>query len=265
MRILKLSKITDFIFFAGLMFLICFLWLRYFLHDFWLAVILSATITFVTMSIYHIFYKNKENKQNISHEEIKKANQITTKFLLSTKTEILKTFFEKLEKKYNTKIKSDYLLVNDNVLRPIYTTQTITDKDILESYTKIKDTSAKKLIITCQNTDESSRLCAKLITDKEIVILTEFEAYETIFKPLEFEVPDINTLQKTKKNFSYYLSFALNKSRTKSYLIVAVFMLFASFVLRYNIYYLIFSSITGLLALYSHFNTRFNKKQQNLM
>ncbi len=258
MRVLKLSKIIDFIFGTTILFLICFVWTRYFLHDTWLTILISSTVTFVIATLYHFFSKSKNQKLELSNKEIKNASQISTGFLLSTKQQILKNFYEKLNIKYNTKIKSDYLLVNDKVLKPIYSTQTITDREILDAYLKVKDISAKKMIITCQNADNTAYTFCKLVTDKEIIILTEYEAYTNIFKPLNFEVPVIKATIR-KKNAQDYLSLALNKSRTKNYLIVSIFMLFASFILRYNIYYLIFASITGLLALYSHFNTRYNK------
>lgn len=260
MKVLRLSKVFDFVFWYSILFFIFFVWTRYFIHDILTTVLLSAFLTFFVAIIYHFFSKKKSSRDNLTKLDEKNAEAITTGFLLSTKQEILKIFFEKLDKKYNTKIKSDYLLVNDKVLKPIYSTQTITDKDVMEIFLKIKDTSIKKLIITCQKADDSCYLFSKLVQSKEIIILESKEAYQNIFKPLNFDIPEINS-KNNKKTLRYYLSFALNKHRTKNYLIVSIFMLFASFVLRYNIYYLIFSSITGALALYSHFNIRFNKKE----
>ncbi|HAJ78082.1 MAG TPA: hypothetical protein DCO89_03345 [Clostridiales bacterium] len=260
MKILRISKIFDFLFGIILLFFICFVWTRYFLHDVFLTLLISAIITFFISSIFYILNNKKTEKKSFSKQEIKNAKSISSNFLLSTKQEILKAFYEKFNVKYNTKIKSDYLLVNDKILKPIYTSQTITDKDVLETYLKVKDTSPKTIIITCKNANESCYDFAKMIANKKVIILTEIEAYENIFKPLQFDIPNIETEFKSKKTFQQFLEFALNKSRTKSYALVSVFMLFASFVLRYNIYYLIFSSITGTLALYSYYNVRYNKK-----
>ena len=43
-------------------------------------------------------------------------------------------------------------------------------------------------------------------------------------------------------------------------LTISVILLFSSFILRYNVYYLIVATITTSLSLYSHFNTKFNAK-----
>ena len=263
MKVLRIGKVLDFLFGVSLLFFICFVWTRYFLHDTILTILISIIITFIVSSVFYILNNKKNKKVEITKQEIKNAKNITANFLLSTKQEILKTFYERLNAKYNTKIKSDYLLVNDKVLKPIYNTQTITDKEILETYLKVKDSTATKIIITCKQASESCYDFSKLIVNKEIIILNELEAYQNIFKPLQFEAPDFNIEAKQKKSLSSFLEMALNKSRTKSYLLVSIFMLFASFVLRYNIYYLVFSSITGILALYSHFNSRFNDKIKN--
>ena len=258
MKVFKTSYIFDFVLGTSVLFFIIFVWTRYFLHDFWLTIIISAGLTFLTASVYQIVTAKKNKRKSISKQELNNAESISTGFLLSPKQEILKHFFDKLNAKYNTKIKSDFLLVNDKVLKPIYNTQIITDKEVVECYLKTKDLNVKKIIITCKKADESCYAVQKLITDKEIIILNEYEAYENIFKPLQFEIPNFKII-KTKKNLSYYLNFALNKSKSKNYFFVSIFLLFASFVLRYNLYYIAFASITGMLGLYSYFNTKFNK------
>ena len=264
MKNFKLSRIFDFIFFVSATFLICFVWTRYFVYDVALTLVLSSSITFLLTSIYHIFYVRKTIKKNHSLEELQNAEKFATHFLLSTKQEIIKEFNDKFEAKYNTKAKSDYLLVNDKVLKPIYSSQKITDKDILEIYVKVKNTALKKLIIVCCDAEQSAYDFAKLITNFEVVILTKLDAYKNIFEPLKFDIPNVN-VPKKRKNLNIYLSIAFNKARTKNYAVVSAFLLFSSYVFRYNIYYLIFSSITAALALYSHFNTKFNNINKSEM
>lgn len=264
MKNFKLSRVFDFVFFISATFLICFVWTRYFVYDFALTLVISSSITFLLTSIYHIFYARKMIKKNHNLEEVKNAEKFATHFLLSTKQEIIKEFSEKFEKKYNTKTKSDYLLVNDKVLKPIYSSQKVTDKDVLEIYVKVKNTSLKRIIIVCNDAEPSAYDFAKLITNLEVVILTKLDAYKNIFEPLKFDIPNV-AVTKKQKNLNMYLSIAFNKSRTKNYAIVSTFLLLSSFFFRYNIYYLIFSSITAAFALYSHFNTRFNNIKNSEM
>ncbi len=263
MRVLRISKFFDFLFGTAFLFLICFVWTRYFVHDVWKTIAISAIVTFFIISVYHIIKNKKESRKQLTEQEIKNAKKISTNFLLKTKQEILKEFEKNLSKKYQTKIKSDYLIINNNILRPIFSSAVITDKEVIESYTKTKSLSAEKLIIVCKNANVEAKKIANMIDGQKVIVLEEIEAYDDIYKPLNFSVPDKMQDTKKRKKAYDYLSFALNKARTKNYLIVAVFLLFSSFLLRYNIYYIIFASITTLLALYSHFNTRFNLPQKS--
>ena len=265
MKKLYLGKIFDFVLWGSFLFFVSFVWARYFFKNFWTAVLASIFITSFAMIVFRLINRKKLEKQKIELIKQKNASAISTDLLLKTKQEILKIFFEKLSVKYDVKIKSDFLIVNSSVVRPIYVCKKITDKDIIESYKKARTVNAKKLIIVCKEADETATEIIKMINSFEIVLLTEIDAYKNIFEPLKFEIPKIEEVKKEQKKFSEYLSFALNKSRTKNYVLVSIFMLFSSFVLRYNIYYLLFASVTAFLAIYSHFNTKFNKKSQNLL
>ncbi|HBB44709.1 MAG TPA: hypothetical protein DCZ34_01100, partial [Clostridiales bacterium] len=260
MKKTRLSKIFDFLFGTSFVFLMCFVWMRFFLHNFVLTILLSFVISFCVCGLYYFLSKQKAEKQQLSETELEKAHNISMHFLLSTKKETISELEKLLSKKYDVTAKSDHLIVNDTMLKPIYTSQTISDKDVLESFAKIKNTSLKKLIICCENASSIAMKIASLIKEKEVVVLDEYLAYKNIFLPLGFNPPKVEIEEKKKdKKFDVFLQNAFNKKRTKNYLLVAVFLLFGSFLLRYNLYYIIFSSIATLCALYSHFNTRFNK------
>ena len=261
MRVLKISKLFDFLFGVSFLFLISFVWIRYFFENIWLTLFLSSLLTFLIVAVFHASQKYFLNKKNMTEKDIQNASDIATNFLLLKKNETLKIFEKKLSVKYNIKIKSDFLIVNKNILRPVYSASIITSKEVLETYTKTKEENFEKLIIVCKKANIDARETTQLFTNIKCIILEEFEAYESIFKLLNFDIIPVKKTKKERKKLADYLSLALNKQRTKNYLMISVFMLFSSFVLRYNIYYIVFASITTLLGLYSYFNKRFNQKQ----
>lgn len=265
MKVLKISKLFDFLFGVSFLFLISFVWIRYFFENIWLTLFLSSVLTFLIVAIFHASQKYFLNKKNMTEKDIENASGISTNFLLLKKTETLKIFEKKLGVKYNVKTKSDFLIINKNILRPIYTTSTITSKEVLETYTKTKNENFDKLIIVCKKASDEAKETTQFFGKTNCIILEEFDAYENIFKPLNFDVVIANKAKKEKRKIYDYLSFALNKQRTKNYLMISVFMLFSSFVLRYNIYYIVFASITTLLGLYSYFNKRFNSRQNTIL
>ena len=263
-KVLNLSKFLDFLIGTSFLFLVCFVWARYFLHNFWLTIFVCSLATFLIVSLYHILKKQKQQQLILTEQEKNYAEMISTKFLLMTKQEILQEFQQNLEKKYKTTIKSDFIIINESILRPVFCCKTITDKEIIESFSKTKNISAKKLIVVCKNATPEAKNIASMITSKKVIVLEEFESYDDIYKPLGFEIPK-DMQQKKRKSFDDYLSFAFKKQRTKNYLTVALFLLISSFVLRYNIYYIVFASITTLFGLYAHFNTRYNlPKKSNI-
>lgn len=262
MKKIKLSGILDFIFGTSFVFLICFIWARYFLHNQTLSILLCAVVTFCIVGLFYFVRRKKVLKNLVGKTDLEEAHNIATHFLLCTKPETIKEFYNILSKTNIVKIKGDMLLTEKVAIRPLYNSTEITDKDVLDSFAKIKNTSIEKLIICCQSANAKAREIANIISDKKIVIYTEYDAYKNIFKPVGFKVesPKKPEKLKTKQRFLKYGQIALNKTRTKSYLMVSVILLFSSFVLRYNVYYLIVSTITVCLALYSHFNTKFNTK-----
>lgn len=263
MRKTKISFIFDFLFGVSFVFLVVFVWTRYFLHDFALTIIVSIVISFVICALYYFFVKRKQAKNELSNKEFQQINDISLNFLLSTKQENLKTFMTFLPKSANAEIKSDQIVFDKTALKPIFNVTELTDKEILESYTKIKNTNITRLIICCKSISEKGLKIARLVSDKEIVVLNQFEAYKKIYKPVNYCPVKRECKQKKQNTFKNLLAVAFNKKRTKDYFWVSFVLIFSSFILRYNIYYLISASITCCLALYAHFNKRFNKFETN--
>src|SRR5574344_474094 len=260
MKVTKLSKVFDFIFGASFLFLVIFILTRYFLHDIVFTLLLSLILTMCICTIFHILYKNKAKKTNFSKKEAENAQKIANFYLFSTQTEILQNYYIFLNAKYSVTKKTEFLMINNSILYPIFKCEKICDRDILSAYTKTKKIKNYKLIITCKAFDEYAKQITNSVTDKEIVLLDADESYKNIYKPLSFTVPNFESKKESKKDFHNFLNLALNKSRTKGYVLIAIFLLISSFVLRYNIYYIVFASLTSILALYSYFNLKFNEK-----
>lgn len=266
MRVSYISKIFDFVFGNLFVFFVAYVWTRFFWTDQRINLLLSFFVMILVCLLYNYFSQKKAKKVEASKQDLQNAQDISTGFLLCSKTDILKTFQKNLSKKYPTKIEKSFLHINSNILFPIFDVPEITDKEILSVHQKTKDVSCKKIIIVCHKQNKSASEILEIISHKQIVVLDFVEAYKSIYKPLEFEVPKFEHKQKKEKTVKQYLNVAFSKKNTKNYFMVSAFLLFASFVLRYNIYYLVVASITTIFALYSHFNKRFNiSKKEKLI
>ena len=258
MRVSYFGKIFDFVFGNLLVFFVAFVWTRFFWSDQRINIAVSFVMMILVCLIYNYFAQKRAKKTEMNKMDIQNAQDISNGFLLSSKADILKSFEKHLSKKYSVKIEKSFLHINGNILYPVFDVQEITDKEILAVYQKTKNITCKKTILVCHKKNDSANEITQIFAGKQFVILDCVEAYKSIYKPLEFDVPKFEHKVKKEKTAKQYLSVAFSKKNTKNYFMVSAFLLFGSFVLRYNIYYLVFASITTIFALYSHFNKRFN-------
>jgi len=260
----KLSEIFDFVFGTTFVFLSVLIWMRYFVHNTWLTLTISGAIAFSLVGLIHFVKQKKKDKTNITKQELTNANNCTKHFMFSNKTDALNVLLNLLKTKYEVIKKSDYLIFNNIVLRPIYYKLKITDEMVLETFVKTKSLNPKKIIIVSKSIEANALQFAKSIKQTEIVLLNEQEFYFSILKPLNFQCQNAEfEAIKKEHHFKNFLNVVFNKQRTKGYTITAVILLFASFLLRYNLYYIIMTSVLSFFAIFSHFNKAFNPLTKN--
>lgn len=257
----KLSSILDVIFGISFVFLVSYIWIRYFVHNTLFNVIICAVFTFAVCSLYYVCKKKKREQQSISTSELKKANNCSKLFLVSGNKETVKILEKMLKEKHTVKSYSSYLIVNNIGIAPCYNSTVLTEEQVLSSAIKLKNKNLSKIILLCVTASKEAISCAKLFKQLNLVIFTEQETYRNLLKPFEFEYQsEITEKPKRREKASQLLNIMFNKERTKGYFVSAIILLFASFFMRYNLYYLISSTVLCLLALYSHFNLKFNKQ-----
>lgn len=255
----KFGKMIDFVFGNLLVFLIAFVWTRFFWTDNRINFCVSLVVMILVCLTYNFIFEKKSKKIELSAKQEQNANAIVNGFLLSEQRNVLEIFAQNFAKKYPVTKQNGFLIVNGNIFLPFFDKLEICDKDVLYAFYLSKKFDCKKVVIAC-NALNKSAIEAENLVGKKIVILDKASAYKNIFLPLGFDVPKIEE-QTKRKNINEVFAKAFNKGQTKNYLIVALFLLFSGFVMRYNVYYLIFASINGVFALYSHYNKKYNTSQ----
>lgn len=170
-----------------------------------------------------------------------------------------------LEKKnIKTVNKSDYMFFNGTMLRPVYSASQVTDSAVIETCQKAKTSRLKivKIVICGREFSNEAKAAAKEIPDFKISLLNESDVWFKILKPAEFSPKQFaKTKEKMpmKNKINGMFNIAFNKKRFKGYMFSAILLLFGSYFMRYNIYYLTFSSLLLCFAFFSYFNKPFNK------
>ena len=264
----KLSSIIiDNIFLIIATFLVCFVWVRYHVHNNILILVYSSILTFVICSIFHIFYQKKQKKLNFNKKERKNIENLTFFLIFLSQEDKIKYFKNALKSKgLNVTNQNNFLVFNDYILSINYSTTCSNQNNIIETIIKISSGNFNKQnIIICSPSfnDEAIKLVKKIYQYK-IILLDEKDVYNKLFKQLNLQTEHIkNKLTKKQKVFDL-LNIAFNRKRFKGYLISALILLISSYFLRYNIYYLIFSTILSFFAVFSYFNNFFNKKTTDI-
>lgn len=265
-----LSKIIDNLFLIFVVFITAFLWIRYNEHNPLLILLYSSIATIIVCSLFHVIFKYKNKKKTLNAKHVKQIELLTQKLTFATQSEVIKIFEQALKKRDITYAKTTkYLAFDNNLIVPVFNKIKIDENALLEIflYLKTKKISAKLVCICACDFDVTAKSLASKFTDYNILLYDKNQTYTVFFKPVQYVVENV-AIKKQKTPFKQKIktltNVAFNKKRFKSYMVCAIILLIASYFMRYNLYYLISSSILILFALFSYFNKPFNVKEKNL-
>ncbi len=262
----KLLFILQNVFKIFIIFLLVFVWARYFIRSLWWSILASTLITLAIDFSTRLVFRKKNNKANLKLKEKEAAENI---FLsLVTNNQYMEFFHKLVKSKYpSTEKKEKYILINHSekvksVLFPLLKFSPLNVDDLTEIISTIKDENVKKVVIATGEIDKNALVFAKNF-DYEIVILDKFETYKHLYKLYEI-YPEISMQYKKsqKLNFKDLVAFSFNKSRAKGYLFSAFVLLLSSVFVRSNLYYLIMASLLLIFALISYANPYYNTLHQ---
>ncbi len=260
----KILFLFQFILKCSLIFLIAFIWLRFFLHKLWLSFTLALAITCLTELAIYIFKKKNNNKMNLKLKEREDAENMF--FSLISMTNGIE-FFENLAKTRHNNVlrKKDYLIVTNNekeriLLYPFLKLDALTPQDIVNIQKNSLKENIQKIIIACYDYTKDCPLFIKNF-DNNILLLNKDESYALLFKEYQF-FPEITNKYKKTSNLSLkdLIAYSFNRSRTKGYVFSAIILFITSFFVRVNVYYCVIATILLLFALVSYVNPKYNKK-----
>lgn len=264
-----LSKIIDNIFLIVSVFLLSFLWIRFYSHNKFITLIIASSITIIICSCVHFIVSKKTKMQTATKKQANLVQNLSNFFMLTSKIQVLAIFQKAiLSRKCACEQQKGVLVFGEFALLPIFSKPRCDDYDILTGIKKIKtlNLQEKKLIICAKNFTQEAKNFAGTLTTQQVLLLDEFETYNMFFKPINYIVS--TNAPKSKPNFRQKLrklSFVMfSKQRFKGYVLSAIVLIIGSYFMRYNIYYLVMSSILILLSIFCYFNKLFNQTSKDI-
>ncbi len=249
----RITPIFQSFFKIILIFLLCFVWLRYFIRSLVSTVIASALLTFVIDCVTRIVFSKHIKKQQLKDKERQEANDMFFSMAIKEKP---MSFFESLYKeKKDISVHKQYLTFKEEntkiLLYPHWNFKEVTIDEITHVIKISKKEKTNKIIILG---DSFSKECFSFAKNfpEEIVLYDKFDTYTNIYKKHEL-FPLITKKTEEKKKFSLkeLLAYSFDRKRAKGYLFSAMALLFCSLFVRTTLYYSIVASILLIFSLLS--------------
>ena len=260
-----LNSIISQVFRLTLLFLLAFIWVRYYERNLWLAVLYSAIISIILDAILSLILRNKQQKTSLKKEELNLARTFANHFIFNHKSVALNFFSGLLGKHFEIKKKTSFLWweKGDDVIVffPIFSTNTVKIRDLISIYNSINLPTKPTKIIVCAADFDRETINFSKSAPINFMLFDQFDTYEKLMKPNNVFPKNINHKNTpAKANWQVVAEYALNRKRTKSWLFSSLLLIFSSFFVRVSVYYLVISSLLLILAIISFTNTKYNSK-----
>ncbi len=251
-----------------LIYLFTFVWIRYFLRKFYLAVFVSLAISACVDAVWLAFKHYKLKKDGLKLKEKEEAQNMFLSLACSDKPI---EFYAKLaaKKHKNISLHKDYLVIDykeENVKTLLYADFSfdgLTVARFMSIYAKIKKEHASKIVICCKNIadKELGLFCANF--KEKFLLLDQYATYEKLYKYYNC-FPQVTKTYATSKKMAFkdFMAYSFNKKRTKGYLFSAFVLILSGLFIPYSIYYCVVASLLIVFALISQFNPYFNIKSE---
>ena len=249
-----------------LWYLLFYVWIRYFVRDFWLAILLSLLSGGAVYASLFLIRLKKQNKTGLKLKEKEDAENM---FLSLACEGNPMDFFVKLASKKHPDITKhkNYLVINhtqEKVKTVLYIDLSfvgLNSARFMEIYGKVKKEMATKIVICCKEIVERGLLSFCQNFEEKFVILDEYETYQKLYKFYDY-FPKITHKYQAEKHLTFkdFVAYSFNKKRAKGYLLSALVLLISSLFVRMSIYYCIIASLLVIFAIISQFNSHYNPK-----
>lgn len=252
---LKFSFLLDLIFANLLVFLFSLIWLKFLFKNFFVSLLISAIIVCVFNLIFYYLLRKKIIKEKYNFEFKKDFECYFLTLLSNTKEENLQ-FFYSILKTDNSKIfknKNSIIIAVDNKMKiaycPLFELENLTLEIALKQIALLKNLNCNNIILLCKNIDLKTKFKLENLSNVNVEIYNSFDIANNIFKKYG-KYPKINYTQKPKIKINLKLLYVsgFKKTNAKKFFLSGLFLFFCSFVIRNNIYYVLFSSILFFLS-----------------
>ena len=249
---LKFSSVIDFLFFNLTLFLIFFAWTRFIFKNVLIALIITFALIIAINIIKNIRMHIKSSKNatlKIKSSEMENCLLLLLAQSNQEKVDLFSSFYEKNEIEC---VLDNIIVFKDNSGLAInFSHKNESQESFLRIVYKARQNNIKKLSILCYSMNKQDKIFFENLTDIEAKILEKEEVYTKFLIKLPKKENYFNVKSTGKIKFKQFISLSIDRRKAKGYFLSGLLIFFCSLIVKYNIYYVIMSSILFLLALLS--------------
>lgn len=233
---------VDDLFKSFIIFVIVFIWFRYFLDSLALSLVLGV-VTSLLISISLIALKKKKTDSiNLSRKQQLEIDDIATYLLLSNKNEILDIFNQTIM----GAISGRYIIKDSKVYYPFFESEIFNLNDLYKVIKTLPENIELEIIAI--NFDAKVEKVSKGLKSNKITLTSKDQMYTKFLLDKKLDIKS-KLSQSAKTTFKDFLRLFVRPENSKGYLFSALYILLACLIIPQKLYYLIFASVLLVLAL----------------
>ncbi len=254
-------KIINIFLRISIIFLICFIWARYFIKNLTLSLIYASALTLAIDLLIYMYLKTKNAKFKIKKDEESLSEKIAYNFIFNP-DKCLSYFYKLCSIKYSVKKQANYLIFDKKnedqiqkqnsliILYPYFSYNIFSSQDLIILYNKLKKHNPSKIIICCYKYNQEINKIINSFEETDIIVLDYKQTFIKLIKKNNYFPENLKEVKlNNKQNLKDFFKKAINKSKAKNYLLCSFILIISSFFIRMNLYYIIFATLLLILSL----------------
>lgn len=246
----KIIQIIDIGFQTFILFLLSFIWCRYYINSLTLSFFASLCLLAIILFIM-IKRKNKQKaKYNITKEDNKKANILNNYILFNEKNAVL----HYISTLFDAQMQNNYILKDKDLYYINFSNKPFNKDNLIELLQDINFNNFTSIKIISNSFSKDIYHFTKSLENLKIDLIDLIQLVKT-YPQIDYEnlKPQILIKENAKLNLKDFLYLFIEHKNAKGYFFSAIIILIMSLVVPQKIYYYIFSSILLVLAFFCSF------------
>lgn len=261
---MNIPKKIDYIVTRIILFIIFLLWIRYFVRNIFISLLFAALAVAVVSVVMHFAFRLRRKKVENNAKKSRAIKDFTRQLIYSETAYQLDYFASVLSSRYCVLRREDCLIVQntDTAVFLRFSHNKLTAFDIADIYKRTRAYDKKSALIITNGMSSAAAVEAKSIGSMNISFYSESDAYllaerAGIYPETAVTAPEKKKLIKVRE----FIAFAIDKKKAKSYFLSSLALVFASLILSYSLYYIIFASVLLIMTVLCLFDINLNGRK----